>query len=211
MIVFQRIVTFQGPPAEVVPWAQEITERVNEKTEFDASLWQGLFGGALGTLAWSSMVPNLTALEAGMDTLAGDAAFLDLQSRAQDWVPTPGEDRLLRMVHSAGGEYDRPGVGAYAEGTVAVPAEGKLTDAGAFGVEISDLHAQLTHASVLFCTNEYGPFGQMVWLALYDSAAAVDDAAELIAKDEDYTGKLDSAGDLFVNGLAQRTLARRIL
>ncbi len=68
-------------------------------------------------------------------------------------------------------------VGAYAEGTVAVPAEGKLAQAGAFGVEIADLHSKLTHSSVLFCTSEYGAFGEMRWLALYDSAAAVDAAA----------------------------------
>ena len=45
---------------------------------------------------------------------------------------------------------------------------------------------------------------------MYSSAAAVDAAAELIAKDEDYGEKLDAAGDLFVEGLARRTLARRI-
>ncbi|HVV37192.1 MAG TPA: hypothetical protein VHC63_11360 [Acidimicrobiales bacterium] len=43
-----------------------------------------------------------------------------------------------------------------------------------------------------------------------DSAAAVDTAAELVAKDEEYGAKLDAAGDLFVAGMAQRVLARRI-
>ena len=96
------------------------------------------------------------------------------------------------------------------EGTTAVPAEGKLAKAGAFGVEIADMHSKLTHSSVLFCTSEYGAFGEMRWLAMYDSAAAVDAAAEAIAKDEAYGKKLDDAGDLFVEGLARRTLARRI-
>lgn len=210
MIIFQRLVTFQGPPQDVAPWAMEITEAVNTRTSLNASLWQGLFGGPLGTFAWSALVENLTTLEASMDTLAGDAAFLSLQAKAQEWVNTPGEDSLLRMVHTAGGDYVRPDVGAYAEGTLAVPAEGKLAKAAEFGVKISDLHSNLTHSSVLFCTSEYNAFGEMRWLALYDSAADVDRAAEAIAKDPEYTAMLDDAGALFAEGSSRRTLARRI-
>jgi hypothetical protein len=210
MIIFQRLATFEGPPEEIAPWALEITEAVNQRTHLNVSLWQGLFGGPVGTLAWSALIDNLTVLEAATDSLAADAAYLSLVSKARDWTRTPPEDFLLRMIHSAGGDYVRPDVGAYAEGIVAIPAEGQLAKAGAFGVEIADLHATLTHSSVLFCTSEYGAFGEMRWLALYDSAAAVDSAAEAIAKDQDYGAKLDAAGGLFVEGLARRTLARRI-
>ena len=210
MIIFQRLATFEGPPEEMAPWALEITEAVNQRTHLNVSLWQGLFGGPGGTLAWSALIDNLTVLEAATDSLATDAGYLSLLSKARDWTRTPAEDSLLRMVHTAGGDYVRPDVGAYAEGTVAIPAEGKLAKAGAFGVEIADLHAKLTHASVLFCTSEYSAFGEMRWLALYDSAAAVDSAAEAIAKDQEYGAKVDAAGSLFVEGLARRTLARRI-
>ena len=210
MIIFQRVITFDGPPEEVAPWALEITEAVNERTHLNVSLWQGLFGGPVGTLAWSTRVDNLTALEAANDALLGDAAYLSLLSKARDWMTTPAQDSLLRMIHTAGGTYVRPDVGAYAEGITAIPAEGKLAKATAFGVETSDLHSALTHSSVLFCTSEYGAFGEMRWMAMYDSAAAVDHAAEAIAKDPDYGKKLDVAGELFVEGLARRALARRI-
>ena len=210
MIIFQRLVTFDGPPEEVTPWALEITDTVNKGTHLNVSLWQGLFGGPVGTLVWSALVDNLTTLEAATDSLAADAGYLGLVSKARTWTSAPAEDFLLRMIHTSGGDYVRPGVGAYAEGTVAVPADGKLAQAGAFGVDIADHHSKLTHSSVLFCTSEYGAFGEMRWLALYDSAAAVDSAAEAIAKDSDYAAKLAAAGDLFVDGLARRTLARRI-
>ncbi len=210
MIIFQRMVTFEGPPQDVVPWALEVTETVNARTGVNASLWQGMFGGPLGTLVWSAMIENLTALEAVNDTLAGDAGYLDLVSRAQGWTSAPPEDSLLRVVHVAGGEYVRPDVGAYAEATIAVPAEGKLARAGAFGVEIADVHAELTHSSVLFCTSAYGTFGELRWIGVYESAAEVDRAAEVITKDDGYAKRLDEAGGLFVEGLAQRALARRI-
>jgi hypothetical protein len=204
------MVTLQGPPEEVGPWALDITDAVNKRTQLNASLWQGLFGGPVGTLVWSALVDNMTALEAATDALAGDASFSSLISKARDWTTTPPEDFLLRIAHTSGGDYVRPAVGAYAEGTTAIPAEGQLAKAAAFGVEIADLHSELTHSSVLFCTSEYGAFGEMRWLALYDSAAAVDAAAEAIVKDEAYGAKLDAAGALFVEGLARRTLARRI-
>lgn len=210
MIIFQRIATFRGPVREVTPWAMEVTELVRSRTEFDPSLWQGVAGGPVGTLVWSSIVPNLTELEHGMDVLAGDQDFLELIDRAGEWIAAPPEDHILRMVHSAGGEYVRPDVGAYAEGYAAVPAEGKLAKATAFGVDIADLHSDLTHASVLFCTDEYGPFGSLRWMALYPDAAAVDTAAERIAKDDDYTARLDASGDLFLPGSGTRALARRI-
>ena len=210
MQIFQRIVTFEGPPVEVAMWATEITEVVNDRTHLNTSLWQGLFGGPAGTLAWSALVDNLTALEAATDILTIDPAYLGLVAKAADWTTGPPEDSLLRMIHTAGGEYVRPGVGSYSEVTTAIPAEGKLAKAGAFGVEIADLHSQLTHASVLVCSSAYGAFGEMRWLALYDSAAAVDTAAELIMKDDDYGKLLDDAGDLFIEGAARRTLARRI-
>jgi hypothetical protein len=210
MIIFQRVVTLEGPLEEVGPWALEITEAVNKTTHLNVSLWQGLFGGPIGTLGWSALVDNLTVLEAATDQLLGDASYLSLVAKARPWTTTPGEDSLLRMVHTAGGDYVRPAVGGYAEGYLAVPAEGKLAKAGTFAVEIADMHSELTHSSVLFCTSEYGAFGEMRWLALYDSAAAVDAAAEAIAKDEDYVKKIDSADDLFVEGVTRRTLARRI-
>ncbi len=210
MIIFQRMVTFDGPVQEVTPWAMEITGTVNAATDLDVSLWQGMFGGPLGTLAWSTLADSLTALEAAFDTLAGNAAYLDQGAKAAEWATTPGEDSLLRMVHTTGGEYARPDVGSYAEVTSAIPAEGKAAAAGAFAVEVADMHAALTHSSVLVCTSEYGGFGEMRWVGLYESAAAVDNGAEVIAKDEDYLAKIDGAGGLFIEGSATRTLARRI-
>lgn len=210
MIIFQRLATFRGPQEEVVPWALEITEHVNDRTSLDVSLWQGISGGPLGTFAWSSIVDGLAAVETAFDRLAGDSAYLDLASKAGDWVAVPPEDHILRVVHSAGGDYVRPDPGAYAEVTRAIPSEGKLAAATNFGVEISERHSALTHSSVLFCTLAYGTFGEMRWLGTYASAADVDHAAELIAKDDGYATALDRAGDLFVEGLAQRMLARRV-
>src|SRR5579883_2847504 len=140
MIIFQRMVTFEGSPADIVPWALEITDVVNKRTQLSTSLWEGLFGGPAGTLVWSALVDNLTALQAATDALAADAGYLSLVAKASGWTSAPAEDSLLRVAHTSGGDYVRPDVGAYAEGTAAVPAAGKLAKAGAFGVEIAVLH-----------------------------------------------------------------------
>jgi hypothetical protein len=66
----------------------------------------------VGTLVWSALVDNLTTLEAATDALAADAGYLNLVSKASAWTSTPGEDSLLRIIHTSGGDYVRPGVGA---------------------------------------------------------------------------------------------------
>ncbi len=210
MIIFQRVLNLLGPPQEVLPWAMEVTEHVNAETELDVALWQSQFGQPLGTVAWTCILPNLTALEAATESLGADQAYVDLTSRAQDWISAPGEDHLIRISHVAGGDYKRPGVGAYAEMTAAVPAEGQLAAASAWAVEIADLHSDVTHAPVLFGGSAYGDFGLMAWVAFHDSAASVDEAAEAIGKDQAYVAKLDQGGDLFTPGSATRALARRI-
>lgn len=210
MLIFQRFVTFSGPPQEIAPWAVDITAHVNERTDLDLALWQGISGGPLGTLAWSTLVESMTALEVATDALAVDAEYLDKVSAAADWTTEPGQDVILRVLHVAGGDYVRPDVGAYAETTTAVPAEGKLAKAGQFAVEIADVHSRLTHSTVLLCSNEYGAYGELHWLGLYPNAAEVDRAAELIAKDASYTEAIDAAAGLLVEGMSTRTLGRRI-
>ncbi len=210
MIIYQRAVTLQGPTTEVMPWAMEITELVNAKTSFDTTLWQGVFGMPLGTLVWSTAVDDLGAVQTAFETLGQDNGFLSLEAAAGEWVSTPGEDRLLRIAHIAGGEAEAPAIGAYAEGTLATPAQGKLAQAHAWGVEIAELHAEITHQTVLFGSNAYGAFGQMGWLGVSPDAAGIDAAAEATATNERYGKSLDTAGPLFVEGSATRTLARRI-
>ena len=178
------VVTLEGPPEEVAPWALEITEAVNKTTKLNVSLWQGLFGGPIGTLGWSAAgrqpdgvggghrlarrrreVPEPGVKGEGLDDDGWRG--LPLADRSHRWRRRrpPGGGRLRRgrpPRHRPRASWPKP---VRSEST------------------ISDIHSKLTHSSVLFCTCEYGTFGEMRWLALYDSAAAVDAAAEAIAKD----------------------------
>lgn len=210
MIIYQRSVTLQGPVEEVLPWTMEITEHVNSTTKLEVSLWQGLFGLPLGTVIWSSIVDGLAAVEDAQSALGGDQAFVDLVGKAADWVQVPGEDRLLRTIHLTGGDDVRADVGAYAQGTIAVPAAGKLAAAAAWGVEISDLHTEVTGQPIIFGSNSYSAYGELGWLGLSPDAAGIDRAAEAIAGDERYAKSLDAAGPLFAEGSSRNTLARRI-
>jgi hypothetical protein len=210
MIIYQRSVALLGPVEEVMPWAMEITERVNSKTKLEVSLWSGLFGMPLGTMIWSSIVDGLAAVEDAHTALGQDKGFLDLQGKAEDWVGEPGEDRLIRGIHVTGGEYVRADVGAYAQGTIAVPSPGSFAAATTWGVEISDLHTEVTGQPIIFGSNAYSTYGELGWLGISPDAAGIDRAAEAVAGDERYAKSLDAAGHLFVEGSARNTLARRI-
>ena len=209
MLIFQRSLTLQGPPAEVGAWAVEITAIVNKRTDLDVSLWQGMFGVPLGSFGWTTQLPGLTALEASNNHLMGDSEYLSKLAEARDWVTSPGEDSLVRIAHVAG-EYTRPEVGAYAETTVASPAAGHIAEAHAWGIAITDQGSQATNATAMFGANSFGDFGQLVWFTLFNSAADVDSAEEILGKDESYLSSIDGAGELFQPGSARRMLARRI-
>ncbi|MCO8125988.1 hypothetical protein NHL50_02065 [Acidimicrobiia bacterium EGI L10123] len=210
MNIYQRVITFQGPMDEVVPWAVEMTALVNDKTDLDVSLWQGLFGGPLGTMAWSTQVSGLAAVGAASDALAQDKSYLKAAEKARDWIAMPGEDHFMRVQHVAGGGYTRPDVGAYAEVTNAAPAEGKIGEAIQWSVEIADLHAEITHQTVLFGSVDYGEYGMVGWMGMSDDADGIDRGAEAIASDDRYLKSVDGAGGLFRPGSATRRLARRI-
>ena len=78
MHLFSRVATLTGGPVEPVEWAVGITGKVNEIMDVEVSLWQGVFGYPLGTVAWSAMVESRAHLAEQTAKLAADSTFLEL-------------------------------------------------------------------------------------------------------------------------------------
>jgi hypothetical protein len=57
---------------------------------------------------------------------------------------------------------------------------------------------------------EYGQFGVLTWIGISADAEGVDKSAQAMNGDADYISKLSAAGDLFVPGSGNRSLAIRI-
>src|ERR1700674_116638 len=81
-------------------WATSITERVSQTTGLQVGLWNQTFSPAVGTLVWSTFVPDLATLETANDKLMVDAAYNDLVDRANEFViPGSLDDTLGMLIH----------------------------------------------------------------------------------------------------------------
>jgi hypothetical protein len=73
MYLFSRRARLSGAKfRESIAWAINVTEKVAQTTGLQVGLWNQTFSPAVGTLAWSTFVPDLGALEAANDKLMVD-------------------------------------------------------------------------------------------------------------------------------------------
>lgn len=153
----------RGNPRETMAYATEMCELVNERSTFDVSLWQVLFGAPIGTVSFSMLVESRAAFVAGQATLLGDDEYLDAIERGKDLIAQPGEDRLVSMLHHAGGELRRADVGACANITTALAEVDRIADTLTWSVGMADLAAAISGYPVHLGTLEHGPFGELQW------------------------------------------------
>lgn len=206
MHLFSRVATLTGGPSKPLDWATRITAKVNEVGSLDTSLWTAAFGYPGGTVAWSTVVESRAQLTEEFGKLGADQGFLALADEGQQFAGTTTYQDTLRTIVHTTREPDstRSPIGAVAELTTAVAAEGKLGAAISWGAEVADLATEVTDVGAAFMTDDYGVFGQMAWIAIYPDAAACDAANAALAGSEKYLASLDDAGDLFVPGSARR-------
>ena len=210
MYLFSRTITLRGNPRETTAWAKDICALVNDRSPFDVSLWQGLFGVPVGTLAFSMLVESRAAFAAGQVQLLADDEYLDMIDKGMEYVTTPAEDRLVSMLHHAGGELRRADVGAVADIVAAQSEVDRTPETISWSVGMADLVAGITGYPVHLGTVEHGPFGELQWTSTVPDIAEMDRLGDLLAKDEDYVGRLSQATGLFVPGTGRQILAIRI-
>jgi hypothetical protein len=167
-----------------------------------------MFGAPLGTLSFTAPVESHAALAEATAGLNDDNAFLDLVEKLSPFIVAPPQDQLREVVHGAPAAS---AVGQVAQRVTATAAYGKQAAAMAWGIEIADHFASTTKASVAFCRDLYGPFGQLTWISVVADMAGADDAGAALAADASYVEALDKAGDLFIPGSATILLSQRVL
>ncbi len=211
MYLFSRVATPKGLPREVIEFATEVTDYVNRKVETNTTLWQGMFGGPLGTLAWNTLVKGRAHVGQVMMTLMGDDDYHEHLERGSefwsDLVPT--QDYLSKFVF--GDPNQSPAeIGAVGEMITAVPAAGRIADAMAWGPQIAQLVGRTIGTTPSFWASAYGPFGEVSWITIHPSLEALDEATDALMSSEEYVTEVVKAGELFVEGSGQRSAAMRI-
>jgi hypothetical protein len=120
------------------------------------------------------------------------------------------EDKHVEIVHTAGGEYRRPGLGGIVQLTTATPALGKLGAAIGWGVQITELVSEIIGEPVFFGHSLAGPFGELAWIGASADASAWDRTQEALTKDPRYLASLDEGTPNFETGSGRVLLGRRV-
>ena len=210
MILFTRTLTVRGNPRETGGWAGRMAKLVTEKTGKETALWAGLSGTRTGTLIFSAFYENMADFATATETLMADEQYLDGVTEAHQHLVGPPEDRHVEIVHTAGGEYRRPGLGGVVQLTTATPALGKLAAAIGWGVQITELVSEIIGEPVFFGHSLAGPFGELAWIGASADASAWDRAQAAVTNDPRYLATVDEGTPNFEGGSGRVILGRRV-
>ena len=200
-----------GNNRKAMAQALAITEKVNQITSIGVSLYAQVYSPDVGTLVWSSFVPDLATLEAATDKLNADDGFA---SMVDDFAPlTTGQidDGLMQLVH---GQPDPNRSVEYVTAVQAVCANGNVGKGIEVGVEIAQRVEKATGVPTLFATTTTGVYGGVGWFSAYADIAAMEAAEAAIAADASFVKFVDSkAGEVYASEpmLTQQLVFRRIV
>ena len=189
-------------------WSVKMTEKVNAISETPILLWTALMSPDLGRLTWSTVVENLSSVTTTHEKLLADPGYLDLVEEGTRFTNGAATDGLVRFIHA-----DRDGAATAQFSTVvrAVVAPGAFVDGTVLGVEIAERAKAITGRPTSFGASQTGVYGEVGWIALYDSIDQVQAASEALASDADFAKLLDErASKAYIAGASTQVLNRRV-
>lgn len=198
-----------GNPVEQAAWAISITEKVNQISEVEVSLWARVFSPGLGTMAWTTSVENLATLETLEAKLLADSGYLDLIEQGTKYDSGEAiEDSLLQLVHADPDAAS--GQPQYVTVVDAVIAPGNSVKAIEGGVEIAQAVKGITGRPTSFALASTGVYGGVAWITMHDSIEQVQKAEEDIAADPNFAAQVDKLGPLFQPNTTTQMVYRKL-
>lgn len=188
-------------------YAVEMAGKVTQTTGVEVTAWSEVFGPGVGTLAWTTMVPDLTALEQAMDKLAVDEQYWEAIDHGAEMFVGFAEDRLMQLIHGEPDPNQRP---AYVQVVSASICNGCMADGVGFGIEIAQKATSVTGHQTLFAMAATGGYADVAWLTGVADIAAAEAAEAKLMADAEWIQMIDSkAGELYQPG-AQQLMYRRL-
>ena len=84
-----------------IPWALGVCERATQVAGLPISLFTQVFSPGLGTLAWTTFVPDLASLEAADEKLMLEEDYLAAVDEGAAFLDGSGVDDLLfQVIHA---------------------------------------------------------------------------------------------------------------
>ena len=171
-------------------WATAITEKVNQITGLSVGLYALTFSPEVGTLSWSTFVPDLPTLEAANDKLLVDEAYVSMVDAGAKYALGGADDTLLQIAY---GEPDPSRQIEYATTVQTVCASGSLTKGIELGIEIAQQAEKTLGTPVLFATNVTGSYGAVGWLSGYADVQEMERSQQALAADTKFGAFVDKS------------------
>jgi hypothetical protein len=215
MHLFTRTARLAGGKfREAMAWAIAITENVTETSGFHVNLQTRVFSPETGTLAWSTIVPDLATLEAGFDKLMVDDNYNDLTAKGSEYIlPGSLHDGLGTIVYpnSPPAGDRRVGYISIVQSTI---SPGHLAEGVLVGVEIAQEVERITGLATLFVSESTGNYGGVMWGTAAADIAELEAAEQALASDLGFVGLIDSkaaAAYTGVPGATTQVIYRRLI
>jgi hypothetical protein len=191
MYLFSRRARLSGVKfRESIAWATSITERVAQTTGMQVGLWNQTFSPAVGTLVWSTFVPDLATLEAANDKLMVDDAYNDLVERGTEFViPGSIDDSLGMLIH---GQPDPNRHVEYVAVVRSTITAGKLARGMGLGVEIAQRAEKITGVPTAFVADATGNYGGVAWLTAFANVAELERGEQALNTDQAFIELIDT-------------------
>jgi hypothetical protein len=169
-----------GNTREATTWATSITEKVNQIIGLDTSLFAQTYSPEVGTLVWSTFVPDLGALESANDKLLVDDGYVSMVDAGAKFSQGGVDDTLLQIIT---GDPDPNRQIEYATTIQTVCATGSVARGMELGVEIAQRAEKVIGLPVMFATAATGPYGAVTWITGYADVRELEAANNKLAAD----------------------------
>jgi hypothetical protein len=190
---------------EGIQTSKALAAKVTALTGVNINLYRVVFGFPVGTVLFSCRVDSQAALGDMFAKLATDPGYAQAAQDAAHVYEGAATDGLTSVVSSTL-TAPKPIVWV----TQATIANGKFADAMALGVEVQGHVGSITGLPTAFCSDSYGPYGQVRWLTSADTMADMDHVSEVLSTDAAFAAMLDRAGECFLAGSAMNALLQTI-
>jgi hypothetical protein len=211
MYLFSRIARLApGRLREATDWSMRITEKLNQISETKFTLWTTVFSPGVGTLAWTTLVDQLSILDSTETKLMADDGYVALADEGAEFSSAGAIDD--HVVHAVFTDPDTPGdPQAFATVTQAMPAPGANARAVEVGIQIAQRAKSITGCPTSFGIAVTGPYGAVTWITGCDSVDQLQRAQEATASDAEFAKLVDAdASKVFLPGAVQ-TVYRKII
>ena len=200
-----------GKIRKSMEWVADVTNRVRQTTGLQVGVWNQMFSPAVGTLLWTTVVPDLATLEGAFDKLAVDEDYADLVDKGLDYTMPGMVDDVLGVIISGAPDPDRPN--EYAIVARASIVSGQIATGMALGVEIAERVEAITGSPTLFMADATGNYGGVGWATGFANIGDLERAQMAVNGDAKFIELIDDKAKGVYNdepGTATQVVYRHI-